>query len=193
IADTGLDGYSRQRRDLDRAASQAFDIKSEQQLHRFKRYSRVAGTESLVAAARLERVVAATSACITGNQTRARPVCELFDGNSPKCLGAGSQTSQRRFRINATNFACQLDYAPGEIGGVSVVLNRGNTSEERWTCANECYQAGVPMRRNRPQELDPIVKTFRQRAENLSTANQDMKGRGAAPLEKVQRSSHQPV
>src|SRR5262249_60293587 len=80
VADTGLNGYSRQRRDLDRAAGQAFDIKSEQQLHRFKRYARVGGTGSFVATARLERVLAATGAWIAGKQTRGRPVCALFAG-----------------------------------------------------------------------------------------------------------------
>ena len=73
-----------------------------------------------------------------------------------------------------------------------MIPDRRYPGEEARAGTNEGNQAGVSVRRDRPQELDPIVKTFRQGAQDVTAANQNMKRRGAAAFEKVDCSAHQP-
>ena len=95
VAEARFKRHGGERGDFDFASGQAFDIKTQQKLNRFQRNSGATDAQGIVAAARFQRVIAASRACVSGNQTGARPAFELFDRNRVQGLRAGPQTCER--------------------------------------------------------------------------------------------------
>lgn len=95
VADARFGGHCCQRRDLDGASRQTFDVQTQQVLNRFQRDAGIARAQRFVAAARLERVVAAAGACVARDHPGAGPIFELFDGYGSQRFGAGTEARER--------------------------------------------------------------------------------------------------
>ena len=72
-----------------------------------------------------------------------------------------------------------------------VIFRRGDCLKEKRTRANEGNQTCIAVRGNRPKQIDPLVKTFRQLTQNFAAGNQEMESRRAATLEKTCGTAHQ--
>src|SRR5205085_7861128 len=94
VADARFDGQARERRDINRAPRQAFDVEAQGLCDQLKRESCAAAPERIVTLPRFERVVTAPRACVRAprRQSFMRPSLELLDGRRAQSLRRGTQT-----------------------------------------------------------------------------------------------------
>src|SRR5947208_7481514 len=115
-------------------------------------------------AASFQRVVAAAGARISAAKRKSGmgPRFKLFNRNSAQGFGAGAQAGKGGFGVNARHLSRQSYHAARKNRGRFPISAGGDCLEERRTSAYERHRARVALAGDRPKQLDPFVKHFRQ-------------------------------
>ena len=101
---------------------------------------------------------------------------------------AGSQTCEGRFGIDPGDFAGQSDHASRQGDGPIMIFLRRDCLKERGTRTNKRDQPGVAVRGDRPKQIDPLVKAFGQRSQNIAAGNKQVHCGRPTAFEKGRRA-----